>query len=88
MKKTILFGAFSFLSLYSFAQTKTEPLWDPPKAACDAYKSDKEASQNSSATKLTSEHTDESRETRGRDLIMPIICNPPTREVETSTEPK
>jgi hypothetical protein len=78
MKKINFLPIILLVPCFALAQTtenrepaSKEPLWDPPKAACDTYKADKESEKSGVSDK---------EETVGRDLIMPILCNPPQVE--------
>lgn len=87
--KKIIFAAICTSSFtVSFAQeaddNTTTTLWTAPKAACDAYNADKNASQDNSGTIKPASDKDE---TIGRDLIMPIICNPPTIKTTSTDSP-
>lgn len=82
---------FQAASAQSETETNQQTLWTPPKAACDAYNADREASQNAATSNYMQQtfdntYTDESRETRLRDAVMPIICNPPTRSNDNDEE--
>ena len=81
MKKVILLAilVLSSMSIYAQDDNNGTPLWTPPKAACDAYNAEKSASDNMTpAVKSLYEASQDKEETRASDILMPVICNPPT----------